>query len=76
MPRDTDSSIIHVDPDALIDVTATKENPSTRLRVFHSVVDQVAQDGAEKQRVAVNRGGGLWTMRRRTPFRKAAISLS
>lgn len=37
--RDTDSSVIHVDTDALADVTATEENASTGLRVFDRVAN-------------------------------------
>jgi hypothetical protein len=59
VPCDTDPSVIHVDADALADVTATEENAATGLRVLDRVANQVAQDGAEKKQVAVNRGGGL-----------------
>jgi hypothetical protein len=36
-------------------VPATEENAPTGRREFHGVVDQIAKDGAEKQRVAENR---------------------
>ena len=55
---DTDSGVIHVNTDALAGVTATEEDAATRLRVLDSVADQVAQNGTEKQRVALNRGAG------------------
>jgi hypothetical protein len=57
--RDADSGVIDVDTNALADVTATQENASAEFRVFDGVADQVAQDGAEKHRVAVYCGGGL-----------------
>jgi hypothetical protein len=57
--RDADSSVVHVDADALARVTATKKNAVAGLRVFNSVADQIAQDGGEKERIAVNRGCGL-----------------
>jgi len=55
---DTDSGVIHVNTDAVAGVTATKEDAATGLRVLDSVADQVAQNGAEKQRVALDRGTG------------------
>jgi hypothetical protein len=55
---DTDSGVIHVNTDALAGVTATEEDAATGLRVLDSVADQVAQNGTEKQRVALDRGAG------------------
>jgi hypothetical protein len=39
-------------------VTATEEDAATGLRVLDSVADQVAQNGTEKQCVALDRGAG------------------
>ena len=57
--RHADASVVDVDTNALPDMTATHENASSGFCVFDSVANQVAQDGAEKQRVAVYRGAGL-----------------
>jgi hypothetical protein len=54
----TDSGVMHVNTDALVGVTATDENAATGLCVFDGVADQVAQNGTEKQRIALNRGAG------------------
>jgi hypothetical protein len=56
---DAYSSVIQVDTNAIADVTAAEENASSGFCVFDRVANQVAQDGAEKQRVALYRGGGL-----------------
>jgi hypothetical protein len=56
VPGNTDSSVIHVNADALVGVSATGENAATGLCVFDGVVDQVAQNGTEKRRIALNRG--------------------
>ena len=58
VPGDTDSGVIDINTDGLASVTAPKENAATRLCVFDSVVDQVAQNGTEKHRIAFNRGVG------------------
>ena len=55
---DTDSGVIHVNTDALAGVTATEEDAATGLRVLDSVADQVAQNGTEKQCIALNRRAG------------------
>src|SRR4029077_2154844 len=55
---DTDSRVIHVNTDVHTSVTASDEDTATRLRVLDGIADQVAQNGAEKQRVALNRGAG------------------
>ena len=57
--RDANSSIVHVDTDALAGATATKKNATAGLCVFDGIANQVAQDGAEEQRVAANRSAGL-----------------
>jgi hypothetical protein len=48
-------------------VTATEEEAATGLRVLDSVADQVAQNGAEKQRVALV-VALVGAMRMLTPF--------
>ena len=54
----TDPSVIHVNTCASTGLTTPQENAATRLCVFDGVADQVAQNGAEKQRVALDRGAG------------------
>src|ERR1700722_9776667 len=58
VPGNTDSGVIYVDTDALAGAAATWKNAATRLRVLDGVVDQVPQNGAEKQRIALNHGAG------------------
>jgi hypothetical protein len=58
VPGDTDSGVIDINTDALAGVTATDENVATGLCVFDGVANQVAQNGTEKQRIALNRGAG------------------
>jgi len=58
VPGHTDSGVIHVNTDALVGVTATDENAATGLCVFDGVADQVAQNGTEKQCIALNRRAG------------------
>jgi hypothetical protein len=55
VPGYTDSSVIHVNADPLVGVPATDENAATRLCVFDGIADQVAQNGTEKQSIALNR---------------------
>ena len=58
VPGHTDSGVIHVNTDVLVGVTATDENAATGLCVFDGVADQVAQNGTEKQCIALNRRAG------------------
>jgi hypothetical protein len=55
VPGYADSSVIHVNADPLVGVPATDENAATRLCVFDGIADQVAQNGTEKQSIALNR---------------------
>jgi hypothetical protein len=53
-----DPCVIHVNTGASVGLTTPQENAATRLCVFDGVADQIAQNGAEKQRVALDRGAG------------------
>jgi hypothetical protein len=55
---DADSGVIYVDAHVIADVTAPEENAASGLSVFDGVAYQVAQDGTEKQGIALNRGVG------------------
>jgi hypothetical protein len=55
---DANSSVIQVNTNVLTDMAATEENTPTGLGVFDGVANQVAQNSAEKQRIAVYCGGG------------------
>jgi hypothetical protein len=52
---DADSGVIYVNAHPIAGVAATEENAASRLSVFDGVAYQVAQDGTEQQRIALDR---------------------
>jgi len=50
--RNSDSRVIHVDPNTRTDVPAAKKDPTSWLGVLDCVTEQIAQGGTEQQAVA------------------------
>ena len=75
VPGNTDSSVIHVNADALVGVPATGENAATGLCVFDGVVDQLRRT-VPRSSASLSIVAPVGTVRTLTSFIRAANSFS
>jgi len=53
----TDPGVTDFDTNTVAGTTAAYENVTSWVCVFHRVVDEIAENSTQEQRVALNRGG-------------------